>query len=139
MGTSVGMTLFEELGLEHAEMPGSNSAFDLMSALDETYGFEQASDAHCVEAKALMFNEFHETDADAFERRMNLMTRALEIDLACHIDEFEDIEALIEAFTAVLAAEGSDERCFAVGEDTYVLLLFRDSRPARLEALGEPL
>lgn len=132
------MTLFEELGLDHAEMPGSRSAFDLMSALDDTYGFDQASDAHCIEAKALMFNEFHETDAGAFERRMSLMTQALEIDLVCQIDEFEDVEALIEAFTVVLAANGSAERCFAVGEDTYVLLVFRDSRPARLEALGEP-
>ena len=131
------MNLFEELGLEHAEMPQSKSAFDLMAALDETYGFEHASDAHCVEAKVLMFNEFHETDPAAFERRMTLITQALEVDLVCHIDEFEDAEALIEAFTGALATAGSDERCFAVGEDTYLLVVFRESLPEGLDALGE--
>lgn len=131
------MNLFEELGLEHAETPTSNSAFDLMAALDETYGFEQASDARCAEAKVLMFNEFHETDPGAFERRMTLLTQVLEVQFDCHMDEYEDVEALIEAFTAVLSARGNHE-CFAVGEDTYVLLLFRESRPARLGELGEP-
>jgi hypothetical protein len=130
------MNLFEELGLEHAEMPDSNNAFELMSALNNTYGFEQASDAHCVEARILMFSEFPETDPEAFERRMRLMTQALEVELDCHIDEFEDVDALIEAFNAALAARGNEE-CFAVGEDTYILLLFRESCPDRLGALGE--
>lgn len=137
MSKSERMNLFEELGLEHAEMPATNSAFDLMAALDETYGFEQDNDAACVEARVLMFNEFHETDPDAFERRMRLLIPTLEVELDCHLEEYEDIEALIEAFTAVLAVNGNEE-CFAVGEDTYVLLVFRESRPARLEAFGEP-
>lgn len=137
MSKSERMNLFEELGLEHAEMPTSNDAFELMAALDETYGFEQANDAACVEGRVLMFNEFHETDPEAFERRMRLLTQALEVELDCHIDEFEDVEALIEAFTAVLAVQGNEE-CFAVGEDTYVLLVFREERPARLGSFGEP-
>ena len=134
------MDLFEELGLEHAEMPASNSPFDLMASLDDTYGFDQdeaSVDARCAEARLLMFNEYHETDPDAFHRRATVLCNTLEVELEAYLDEYEDVEALVEAFNEVLARRG-EERCFAVGEDTYVLLLFRAERPARLEELGEP-
>lgn len=135
--------LFESLGLSHAaELSGVAEPSALQFALDDTYGFDMKEpdsstvDARCIDDQILVFNEFHETDPDAFTRRLGAWTAALDIQLPhLDLDTYEVVENLVSAINHALRDE--PRRCFESGWDNNVALFVRESVPGSFARLSE--
>lgn len=136
---------FALLVQEARESAGEDDDWLVLHVLSQLYGFETDDPnaaARCVRDRLLVFNEFHETDLDAFTSRLRAFAGALDIEAALAFaprgDDlpYEAIEDLAEALTTALADRA--QRVHVFGVDSDVAVLVRDAIPPEAPPIIRP-